>query len=731
MSKFASLLRTSTSLALAVAPLPFVQAHAQSSQAEAQQSDQAEPMVVDTIVVTARRQTETTKDIPATVGVVTADALVSRGIGSGLDINGLVPGLQITNALAGAVSPTIRGLGSNTAVFSIESSVASFFDGVYAAHPRDLVSPIFDVERIEVIKGTQSTTLGKNTTLGAMSFVSRRPGEDFGFDAIMTQEFELDSSRIEAGLDIPISDTLRVRTSGLYDNERGFIRNLTRDTVEPTRRRAAGRSVLVWEPSSAFNATLIYQHDTYDEYGQSVHLLQDSPAGTIGTIAAAVGQTQFEARPGVSYNGYPDRPPFDEQTSDRATVIAEYSFNGYTLSAQTGYVDWNEGHRNDLDFVDASLITFQVDEANELFSQEVRLSSPTDQALSYSIGAYYLWNEWRHDQTIDAQAPWPRTGAVTHFYEQTVDSLSGFVQANASLTDQIKLSGGVRYTSEDKEARFSRVTLTPGSISAIFAPFAERRPTRSESNVDLSFSAQYYFDPSNVIYAAAARGSKSGGFQSLPSNPDLAEFEGEQAVTVEVGVKLRPISSLALEFALYSTTVDDFQYNINTAAGNTIANAKIRSRGFDTSFNYRPFDHFRFEGGVVYADAEILEAFPGAPAGTPVQRAPEWTGNVAAFFEYGLSDGIDLTVNPNVDFSSSQYNQLPSVGAPQRDAYNLVNLRVALGSVDGRWEVALIGKNLTNERPYISATVPLLLSGPFYGNLQPPRTYALQVKVKY
>src|SRR3546814_14756661 len=80
--------------------------------------------------------------------------------------------------LGGAASPTIRGLGSNTAVFSIEASVASFIDGVYAAHPRDLVSPIFDIERVEVLKGTQSTVLGKNTTLGAVSFVSRRPGKD-------------------------------------------------------------------------------------------------------------------------------------------------------------------------------------------------------------------------------------------------------------------------------------------------------------------------------------------------------------------------------------------------------------------------------------------------------------------------------------------------------------------------------------------------------------------------
>src|SRR3546814_5356311 len=112
--------------------------------------------------------------------------------------------------LGGAASPTIRGLGSNTAVFSIEASVASFIDGVYAAHPRDLVSPIFDIERVEVLKGTQSTVLGKNTTLGAVSFVSRRPGTDLGFDVSRGHELQSDHSRIEGRVVVPLAHTLKV-----------------------------------------------------------------------------------------------------------------------------------------------------------------------------------------------------------------------------------------------------------------------------------------------------------------------------------------------------------------------------------------------------------------------------------------------------------------------------------------------------------------------------------------
>src|SRR3546814_6026586 len=153
-------------------------------------SDLAETDLSEELIVTARRQSETITDVPATVNVVSDEALSTRLVGSGLDLSGITPGFQLYNALGGSAAPTIRGLGSNTAVFSIEASVASFFDGVYAAHPRDYVSPIFDVDRIEVIKGTQSTTLGKNITLGAVSFVSRRPGDKLGSEEEHTSELQ-------------------------------------------------------------------------------------------------------------------------------------------------------------------------------------------------------------------------------------------------------------------------------------------------------------------------------------------------------------------------------------------------------------------------------------------------------------------------------------------------------------------------------------------------------------
>src|SRR3546814_12471645 len=121
---------------------------------------------------------------------------------------------------------------------------------------------------------------------------------------------------------------------------------------------------------------------------------------------------------------------------------------------------------------------------------------------------------------------------------------------------------------------------------------------RKESNLDWSLSGQYYLDSRNVIYASASRGSKSGGFQTLPSNPALTEFEGERALTFEVGVKLNPVRTVSFDLALYNTTVKGFQYNINTSLGNVITNVKVRTRGIDPSLNWRPLPGARLQGGV-------------------------------------------------------------------------------------------------------------------------------------
>src|SRR3546814_16231976 len=112
--------------------------------------------------------------------------------------------------------------------------------------------------------------------------------------------------------------------------------------------------------------------------------------------------------------------------SDRVTLIADYDIGDFTLTSQTAYVNWKSRRLHDLDFTAGTVMTFQATEPNELFSQELRLASPTEGPINYVVGAYYLWNKWGVDQILDAVDPWPRNGSLRHFYDQPVNSYSGF-----------------------------------------------------------------------------------------------------------------------------------------------------------------------------------------------------------------------------------------------------------------------------------------------------------------
>lgn len=682
------------------------------------------------IVVTARKQSETLKSVPASISVLTTEAIAAKDIRSGFDMNAIVPSLQVGYGQGGSSTPRIRGLGSNSAVFSIEPATAQYVDGVYGGHPRDLIIPLYDLDQIQVIKGTQSTLLGKNTTLGAILFTSKRPTDGFSYRASIDHEFRFNSTRFEGVLNLPLSDTLKLRVAGLYDRQNGYVYNYVYQDRESRRTFASGRAILAWNPTPAFDATLIYQHENYKENGQNLVLVRDNAANAITNIARGQGRTDFVIDQISSFNGSPQGRPRDHQKGDRATVIANYDIGGATITSQSAYVNWRVRFNSDLDFTPGNLAEFNVDQPNELFSQELRIATPKSNRVSVLAGIYYLWNKWGFNQNIDTYAPWARNGEVNHPYSQTLNAISGYADVNFSLTDKLKLDGGLRYTRETKDAEFSRTVLRPGNITAVFPAFPQFNATHKERNVDWSASVQYQFDPSNQIYFSAARGSKSGGFLTLPTNPRLAEFFGERALSFELGGKFRPARNLDFDVALFNTKVKDFQFNVSSPSGTIVQNVDVRTRGVEGTISWRPTPSLVISGGGAYVDARILEGFTGATAGTRIFRSPKWSGNLDVNWTAPISDALKLTVNPSVVAASRQYLQLPSSNAPEQDGYGLVNLRVALSKDDQGWEIAGLVKNLTSNRTLIFATPTFLFAGPFYGVRNPPATFVLSLKIK-
>ena len=235
------------------------QAQDQPSAAGPAQAATQEEDVRD-IVITARKQGETALTAPATITIVDRAELAGQNITSANQLTGIVPGLVTQQGTAGS-SVAIRGLSSNSADPSIETSVPTYVDGVYFGRTRDLVMPLYDVDHIEIIKGTQSTLLGKNTSLGAISIGNRRPGDDFGLDATYGHSFGIGGDQIQGGADIPLGGSFALRAAGLINHEDGYVYNAYIGRDERRVREYSGRATLRGRVGARGDIALIYEHD--------------------------------------------------------------------------------------------------------------------------------------------------------------------------------------------------------------------------------------------------------------------------------------------------------------------------------------------------------------------------------------------------------------------------------------------------------------------------------------
>lgn len=722
-------------------------------EAQAQASDG----MVEEVIVTARKRAESLSDAPATIAVVNEDKLRAVAVTSANELNGVVPGLVMMAGVGGGPGVTFRGLGSNSALFSVESSVALFVDGVYSAHTRDYVTPIYDLQRVEMVKGTQGTLLGKNTTLGAITMVTRRPGDDLGVSLETSYDFKTNTPRIEAAVDLPINDQLKARISGLFIDDGGYVRN-PYSGQQPDTRDVSGRLSLAWTPTPDFDATFIYQHDDHEQTGQPLEVLRDAVVGlTLANRALATGQTDFEGRPDRRSESGSDafgagvpagRTPYDNQVSDRFNLIANWRVGGHTLTSQSAYVDWQVERLSDLDFLKANLLNLGDNEKNQQYSQEFRLTSPSEGRLTYLAGVYYFYNDWTLNRLLYGFQPSALFGSALSLYNQKTETISAFGQANYALTDKLNASVGLRYTNETKDATLFR-PAGAGNLGGAFPAYPRTKLTNKEEDVDGDIGLQYKIEPGRMVYVSASKGSKGGGFQNSPTTVAGAPYTGETAYTVEAGGKF-VFDRASLDVAVFQTTVENFQFSRTAVVGNpgvaqtVVTNLDVRSRGVELNGSLRVIEGLRLSGGVVYADSVFTETVPAAPAvpvavdGLRQPRAPKWSGNLDANFTRPLTDELTLNVLGSLEFMSKTYFQ-PNVGvnldAPLRDGFGKVNLRVAVENEAAGWEIALLGKNLTDvtEPQFVTSVSGTGAGGntpAWYGIVNPPRSIVLQFRIR-
>jgi iron complex outermembrane receptor protein len=701
------------------------------------QQPSAQATELTEVVVSARKREETVQSVPATVQVASQEMLQKAGVTNFRDLNTVAPGLNISNAPSpNQFAVTIRGLGSKPGNPSFDQSVSLFVDGVYSARAREFSGSMFDISRVEIVRGTQAALLGKNTSLGALNLVPNKPGRELGGYARYQHEFELDSNRAEAAIDLPVSDKLRFRVAGLYDQQGGAITNIIDGTKGRETLTRAARIVGIWNATDHIDVTATWQADNNRSRGASAEFIAASPvpallasrAGYPGTV-----ETNFDYRTAIyapAMGGVGGQHDFGQ----RGSATLNWDLGANTLTLQSGYTTSKSSSKTTVAYLPGNYALQNVDDKSRQFTQEIRLASSTGGRFEYLIGGLYLDGRYQNYTYGNANYPSLAPGApavaganITGF-GQSDEAYSAFGQGNYRLTPELQLTAGLRYTHETKSVDLSRRTITPGVYSlVVLPPYAPFSLDNTDSSIDASVGANYQVKPNILFYVSWGQGTKAGGFAQAASKLELSGYDPEIARTVEGGVKAQfDERRLTFNAALFRTKVKDFQLVNFSGVNFEVSNTDLRSTGLETEWRWTPAPGLALFWNNTYAETRDTRV------NAESSFAPKWDGAVGASYQWNLTHDLRASIDANLDYRSHQLSQDAGVAVPPLEASKLLNMSIGLRSFSTGVDVRLVGKNLTDQK-----RLGFVFPGPFIGpgNVVgvplDPRTIALQIGYRY
>lgn len=729
---------------------------------------------LDDIIVTAQKRAEGLSDVPISISAVSGKQVESYGQTNLEQISSSVPNLKITQtAIANRIA--IRGIASGDNK-GFEQSVAMFVDGVY--YGRDQLSrlPLVDMERVEVLRGPQPTLFGKNAIAGAVNITTRSPTDEFEGTVSGLYEFNHKELQLTGVLSGPLSDGIEARVVGYHRSMDGYFYNQKLKRNEPNVDEYYVRGKVEFDKGGPLAAELKLEYADFAMKGQPRDVF-----GAVGNYNA-VFQGPFFVSTVPDYvredNGYESR-----NKVFGATLNADLEIGEHTLTSVTSLLDYKTREIVDVDFSGISFLDgTNLREDYRQFSQELRLTSPGGEAFNYIGGVYY-----QHAK-LDVQdftlfnptflglgAPFNALGDTRNDrdYSQTSDLISAFAQGELSLTDQLRVTAGARFNHEKKSGRRSLAivqgplsTAPAAVVAAVFRALNIEAHSiagkLSEDSFNPMVNVQFDATDDLMLYASYARGTKAGGFDirsnSLPTSTTVAkpgafEFQDESADNFEAGLKYKG-RDVAFNLSFYRTKYKDLQVNIfdGTLNFNVRNAAAARTQGIEADFRAALAEGLTISGAIAYLDFKFTNFTDGqcyylqtpGPggfcdySGKRNALSPKWSGNLNVDYWTPVGSDLKLSFNVNADFSSSYIAAANLDPRTYQGSYAKLGARIGLGQIDNRWEVALIGRNLTDQRILqtgsampLATTITGGAGNAYNGIVDRPRTIAVQVTGRF
>lgn len=631
------------------------------------------------IIVTATKRAEGLQDVPIAVSAFGSEQLEKSGIQDSRQLMSVAPSLNLTTTTSESAGVVIRlrGIGSEAINPGLESSVATFVDGVYRSRSNLSLTDIPGIERIEVLRGPQGTLFGKNTSAGLINVITKRPEFDTSAEAAFSYG-NYNLMQAIAGATGPIAgESLAGRIDAAVQWREGWLTDLTSDARYRNRSRYVVRGQLLAKLGPDASLRLIADHGRRRETGPDTYSPKIYDPAYV-PILQSLGSQRVLGLQDLLITTTDDRQSYEVTKQWGVSAELNWDLGPGTITAITAYRDWRNRQAREVDYAEADLVHIPFAAAFQTFktfTQELRFAG-TSGDLDWLVGGFYaderlsarygykVGRDFERfiDLTLAAQGlgslssytglpagqSYPEgSGQGQDDFAQSARSFSLFTHNVWNVTDRLSIAGGLRWTRERKQvdvdivgtanpgcaALLARGAAVPALVSGLqcvqlYDPRYNGSYTARKTESELSGQATVSFeiDPDLMVYATYGRGYKAGGFvidragfrpidAKAPDARDLA-FNPEIADNYEIGLKFQTRDrSLTLNTAAFITRIRDFQLSYNTGAALVTTNIpSVESKGIEVEATLRPATAVTATIGLTYADARYGDLPQTLPA---------------------------------------------------------------------------------------------------------------------
>lgn len=716
---------------------------------------------LEAVKVTARRRDEWLQDVPVAISAFSEQQLSDLHADDISGIQHAVPNLYLDKGDGANAVIYIRGVGQNDSLAFADPGVGIYVDDVFIARSQAAFLEMFDVDRVEVLRGPQGTLYGRNTIGGAIKFVSKLPpSTPKGYLEVGAGNY--DQRILKASFGGPlVKDTLNGKVALAYSAHDGYARNTLDGKDDGDQNSLSGRAALDWKPSDRLQV-LFSMDGRRDRPDTSRSPVRETPI----TGATSTGQLVTYPKATNPYVVNVNANGLSDLTAHGASVTARYqASDAVAIESITAYRDMDFKLNLDVDGSPLPILDILLKQKQNQFSQEIRASYDAGGSLTGTAGLYYFRDSDASFSGVDDGSATIFGFPVTLFgfpgsslakTKQITKSYAAFADASYNLTEKLAVSAGVRYTHEEKTSGREFENFFDPTVSVIkhtppFLSGAGVAGTPIHGNADFNavtpkFSLSYKLSDDVLLYTSAARGFKSGGFDGRATTDfSFQPFRPEFVWSYEAGAKTGWMDGkLILNAAYFYSDYTDMQVTsfgadpVSGAFVSLFSNAAAATiQGLEFELAAEPTSNLSINASLGLLDAKydkFSTLVGGAVTDVSNRRlvnSPRVNSSVGVTWTRPVGDGVNLVLHGDANYRSTLATEITNSPVLRQGAYTLFNAFAALRSSKGAWELRAGIQNIGNEKVRVQGFNLAEFPGVQLGFYSAPRTYDLRVIYRY